>query len=169
MINHVLPATNLAKPFFGPEYSIAKEEEVGSFDVPAGQTIDVSYRVSGGPHMTILPPGGYVLKYAKGAYLSFDLLPTKFVVGGPRGLMVEWKSTETELWTNVPFAMGETRDEEDFRPTSNIKDMTWIEFTTKHRLRLKAPTNAVGTATITCLRYVPNHKPHLFAENLSWQ
>jgi hypothetical protein len=157
--------SNIASSLFGPEYVDATSEDLGLFEIGAKQVKDIVYNAPNIP-MTMLPPGGYVLRYISGNFILLDTVPTKFVVGGHRGLQVEWSSEADGDWIEHPFAVDDQLDEPNFVPSTDISDLTYIEFTKSHRLRLSAPSKAAGTVKIRVVRYVPEFLSDWDVENL---
>jgi hypothetical protein len=146
---------NVASGIFGPEYSGASEEEIGTFDVEVLEPVDVIYKVTSDMKLNLLPPGGYVIRYVSGSYLLLNESPTKFVVGGSNGMQIKWSSSDARDWTSAPFAMYDEKDEPNFHASADLQDLSYVEFTKAHRLQLVPPENAVGSVVIRVIRYVP--------------
>lgn len=156
--------SNMASSLFGPQYQDAIEEDVGIFEVFASKQLEVVYN-SSGIKLSLLPPGGYVIKYVSGHYLLLNSNSTKFVVGGSSGLHVCWSSTLTSKWTTVEHPINDEKDEPKF-DSHNLDSLIYLEFTTSHKMLLNPPSRAVGSVKLKIIRYIPRHLDRLTAENL---
>lgn len=158
-----------AKNFFGPDYS-GNPEFVGSFTIKANQSeVDVTYKVDG-LNMSVLPPGGYLLKYVEGSYLILSNTPTFLTIGGKSGLHVSWMCNKSTNWSTAPFNISyEATDAKDLRRNANpdsVDHIMQLEFTRPHRLRLMPPEKAAGHVKIKVMRYVSQSLMQPTAEQL---
>jgi len=133
---------------FGPEYKNAEQHLVATVQV--GTTpVDVVYQY-GPMQMSILPPGGYLIRYLEG-YFSVPSMPQARVVGGKGGLVVRWKSSISTLWSSIPFPC-EVEGKQHFAG----EPFFHLEITRPHRLQLVPPGGAHGGVKVRVLRYSPS-------------
>ncbi len=149
----------LAATLFGPEYDNAQVETIGSYECSTSRgALDIVYRVGPNINMTLLPPGGYVIRYLEGSYLLMQHTPLIFVIGGELGMHVGWKSAAAKDWTSVPFPIAkEIIDPSDLKSidASAVHNLFYLEFTKPHRLQLVPPKGA-GMVKVRIVRYVPS-------------
>jgi hypothetical protein len=153
---------SIAAAIFGPEYIDATVIDFGILEIFSNpsfsaKSIDIHNKV---PGLTspLLPPGGYIVKYISGAFLLLNGNPAVFVVGGKRGLQIEWKSVVGHNWTSVGYPIEiETSNAEAFKLTdmTNLNNCFYMEFTTPHRLRLVPPCGSVGSVRVRIWRHIP--------------
>src|SRR4051812_35618668 len=87
----------LAVSVFGPEYHNYRLIDLGVIDVPAGLTaIDVTIG-----YLSILPAGGYIIRYVAGEYTLVGSGRESWV-GGKDGLHVKWHSQSGD-WIEAAF------------------------------------------------------------------
>jgi hypothetical protein len=106
----------------------------------------------------LLPPGGYIVKYISGAFLLLNGDPAVFVVGGKRGMRIEWKSSIGRDWASIGYPIElEAPSVEAFRSvdTASLSNCFYMEFTVPHRLRLTPPCNSVGNVRVRIWRHIP--------------
>jgi len=139
------------KQLFGPEYEAAEQEVVAVLQI-SNKPVDIIYKY--GPlQMTLLPLGGYIIRYLEGSFVVPTDPPAR-VVGGEYGMSVRWKSSISTQWTELPF------------PCESIEKQRYIgspqfhlEITRPHRLQLVPPENAHGSVKVRVLRYVSSTVP----------
>ena len=141
MLNNIDP-----KQLFGPEYELASQEVVAVLHV-SDRPIDIVYK-HGSMQMSLLPPGGYVVRYLDGSY-SVNSDPPMKVVGGEYGLMVRWKSSVSTHWSELPFPCG-LDDRQQYAGSPQFH----LEITRPHRIQLVPPNNSYGSVKVRVLRYV---------------
>lgn len=145
---------------FGPEYVDAEAVDFGAFEISGDQqTKSVDICDSQHNSTLILPPGGYIIKYISGAFLLLNGEPAVFVVGGKRGMQVEWKSSTGRNWTSVGYPIeDEAVSAEAFKSINmaNLTNVFYIELTTPHRLRLTSPGGSVGRVRTRVWRHIPS-------------
>lgn len=148
---------SVANNFFGPDYAGSDPEFVGSFTVKANRPpVDISYSL-GGISMSLLPPGGYIIRYVSGSFLIMSRTPTFLVIGGADGLHVEWMANKARSWSTAPFnIIQQASDEQELRRLVNpnaVNNIMQLEFTKPHRLRLIPPQHVIGEAKFKIMRY----------------
>jgi hypothetical protein len=146
-----------ANNFFGPDYDGAEVELVGTFDVKANAApVDVTYQF-GPDMMSILPTGGYIIKYMKGSYLIMSQVPTFLTIGGESGLRIGWMSSSSRSWSIAPFNIDyKATDENELRKNINPahgQSIMQLEFTRPHRLQLLPPSQSAGSVKVKIMRY----------------
>jgi len=154
---------SIAVGMFGPEYINALQIDFGVLEIPGNSSsmikyVDVYSQTQSGITSLLLPPGGYIVKYISGAFLLLNGDPAVFVVGGKRGVQVEWKSNVGHDWTSVGYPIEiETPNAEAFKfiDMTNLNHCLFMEFTVPHRLRFASPCNSVGNVCVRTWRYVP--------------
>lgn len=161
---------NAAQNFFGVDYSGSVPESVGTFTVKANaQPLDISYRL-GGQEMSILPPGGYIIKYIEGSFLIMKKAPTFLAIGGENGFQVSWMCSRSRSWSTVPFNIDyEAADAKELRRSINpthVNSILQMEFTRPHRLQLIAPEKAAGEVKVKIIRYASRYLLHPTEEQL---
>lgn len=141
---------SIAEVLFGPEYTGSVSEDLGQYDVTSNRYVNILYK---GNNMvtSILPPGGYVIKYLRGYYLAFDGNGTQNIINhNGSGLKVRWCDSNVREWTDVDFPnINVTKGT---LTINNIDDLFYLEFTTPHRLQLYA-TSIMGSVSIRGYRY----------------
>jgi hypothetical protein len=148
---------------FGPEYIDSSSIDFGAIDIPCNpsntpKSVDIYNRNISGLTSLLLPPGGYIVKYISGAFLLLNGDPAVFVVGGKRGMKIEWKSNVGHQWTVVSYPIEiEASNAEAFKfiDMANLKHCFYMEFTVPHRLRLTSPCNSVGSVRVRIWRHIP--------------
>lgn len=148
---------------FGPEYIGAMSVDFGIFEIPgnslnSAKSTDIYNKTQSGAAALLLPPGGYIVKYISGAFLLLNGDPAVFVVGGRRGMQIEWQSNIGHNWTSVGYPIEvEASNAEAFRlvDMTNLNHCFYMEFTTPHRLRLIPPRNSVGSVRVRIWRHIP--------------
>jgi hypothetical protein len=153
----------IAASIFGPEYIGATPVDFGTFNLQGNPTnsirsIDIHSRTSPDSESLLLPPGGYIVKYISGAFLLLNGDPAIFVVGGKRGMQVEWKSSIGREWTSIGYPIElEAPSVEAFRSinAASLNNCFYMEFTVPHRLRLTLPCNSVGSVYVRIWRHIP--------------
>ena len=146
---------SIAASIFGPEYIDARAVDFGIVEVSGSPTssikpIDV-HETQPGSTSLLLPPGG--------AFLLLNGNPAVFVVGGKRGLLVEWKSSIGHNWTSVGYPIEvEAPSADAFRlvDMTNLNNCFYLEFTIPHRLRLTPPCGSVGNVRLRIWRHIPS-------------
>jgi hypothetical protein len=154
---------SIAASIFGPEYIEAVSVDFGVLDLQGNPTsivrsTDVRSRTSPDLESLLLPPGGYIVKYISGAFLLLNGDPAVFVVGGKRGMRIEWKSSVGRDWTSVGYPIElEAPSVEAFRSvdTASLNNCFYMEFTVPHRLKLTPPCNSVGNVRVRIWRHIP--------------
>lgn len=134
------------KQLFGPEYGGAAQELVGTLQI-SNSIVDLVYKY-GPMQMSLLPPGGYVIRYLDGSFLVNSDPPAR-VVGGARGMAVRWKSSISTIWTELPFPC-ESAEKLQFVGSPQFH----LEITRPHRIQLIPPSNSHGSVKVRVLRYV---------------
>lgn len=151
------PIGNIASGIFGLEYINAESEDLGVFKIGIREPVDIIYKIDPNIKMTMLPPGGYVIRFLEGSYILLNESPTKFVVGGVKGLTVQWASGTSMGWTEANFGVQDILDVPEFPPSTDVSELSYLEFTKSHRLRLVPPVDVAGAVTVRVVRYVPEH------------
>jgi hypothetical protein len=154
---------SIAASMFGPEYIGAIPVDLGILEIQGNssnisKSIDIYSKAPANLESLLLPPGGYIVKYISGAFLLLNGDPAVFVVGGKRGMKVEWKSSSSKDWTSVGYPIElEAPSVESFRSidTTNLNNCFYLEFTAPHRLRLTQPCNSVGSVRVRIWRHIP--------------
>ena len=134
------------KQLFGPEYEGAKQEVVSVLRV-CDKPIDIIYQY-GPMQMSLLPLGGYVIRYLEGSFAVAADPPIK-VVGGKFGLRVRWKSSISTQWSELPFPC-ESEGKQQYIGSPQFH----LEITRPHRMQLLPPDNSHGSVKVRVLRYV---------------
>lgn len=134
------------KQLFGPEYDGAKQEVVSTLHV-GDKPIDIIYQ-HGPMQMSLLPLGGYVIRYLEGSFIVASN-PTIKVVGGKFGLRVRWKSSISTQWSELPFPC-ELDEKQQYAGFPQF----YLEITRPHRMQLVPPDNSHGSVKVRVLRYV---------------
>ena len=147
---------NVAASLFGVEYEDADTEFISTTSVASGKEFyDVVHEPEPSVINHFLPPGGYVIRYMEGSYLLLDEIPTKFVIGGPRGLKVRW--SRQKKWTEANFSIKEKMSEPSgFIASPDVSDLFYLEFTRPHKMQLVPPPNAAGSIRVRVIRFIPN-------------
>jgi hypothetical protein len=154
---------SIAANMFGPEYRDASPVDFGVLEIGGNvsnisKCVDIYNKSQSGLDSLLLPPGGYIVKYISGAFLLLDGDPAVFVVGGNRGMRIEWKSSIGHNWTSVGYPIeNEAPNIEPFRSIdmANLNHCFYMEFTVPHRLRLVPPNNSVGNVRVRIWRHIP--------------
>jgi len=140
------------KLLFGPEYESAVQEVVMTILV-SDSPVDIIYKY-GPMQMSLLPPGGYVIRYVEGSF-SVATSPPAQVVGGEYGLRVRWKSSISTKWTELPFPCEcPTRIPVSGKQQYIGNPQFHLEITRPHRLQLVPPKSLYGSVKVRVLRYV---------------
>ena len=134
------------KQLFGPEYEGATQEAVAVLSV-SNDPVDIVYQ-HGPMQMSLLPVGGYLIRYLEGSYAVASDPPAQ-VVGGKFGLKVRWKSSISTQWAEIPFPC-ESAEERQFVGSPQFH----LEITRPHRIQLVPPPNSYGSVKVRVLRYV---------------
>ena len=148
---------------FGPEYIDATPIDFGILEIPgnpssSSKSTDIYSNNQSGLASLLLPPGGYIVKYISGAFLLLNGDPAVFVVGGRRGVRIEWKSSTGHDWTSIGYPIEtESSNVEAFRlvDMTNLNHCFYMEFTIPHRLRLTPPCSSVGSVRVRIWRHIP--------------
>jgi hypothetical protein len=151
---------SIAASIFGPEYINSLPDDFGIIEVSGNPTglvkpIDVCNK---GSASLLLPLGGYIVKYISGAFLLLKGSPAIFVVGGKRGLQVEWKSIAGANWTSIGYPIEvEATNVEAFKRVdmTDLNNCFYLEFTSPHRLRFSPPADSVGSVRVRIWRHIP--------------
>lgn len=154
---------SIAVNMFGPEYIDATSVDLGIFEVVGGSSqhikpTDVRDTTQPGLTSSLLPPGGYIVKYISGAFLLLNGEPAVFVVGSSRGMQVEWKSSIGHNWTSTNYPIEvEAVNADAFKSIdmSNLNNLFYLEFTMPHRLRLTPPNGSAGRVRVRVWRHIP--------------
>jgi hypothetical protein len=154
---------SIAVSMFGQEYIDATAVDFGIFEVIGGSSNSIKSTgicdtTQLGLTLSLLPPGGYIIKYISGAFLLLNGEPAVFVVGGNRGMRVEWKSSTSHNWTSVSYPIEmEAVNAEEFKSINmaNLDNLFYFEFTTPHRLQLVPPIGSAGRVRVRVWRHIP--------------
>jgi hypothetical protein len=154
---------SIAASVFGPEYIDAVPVDFGILEIPSNssgiiKSTDIYSRTPANLESLLLPPGGYIVKYISGAFLLLNGEPAIFVVGGKRGMQIEWKSSIGQNWTSTCYPINlEAPSVDAFRSvdTTNLNNCFYMEFTVPHRLRIIQPCNSVGSVRVRIWRHIP--------------
>lgn len=161
---------SVSASFFGPDYKDVVPDTIGTFDVKANSNpIDV-VAVIGGMNMSILPPGGYIIKYIEGSFLVMSKVPTFLTIGGLDGLQVGWRMSRSKSWSIAPFNIDyKASDDKELARNINPSysaSIMQLEFTRPHRLQLIAPKKSAGRVKVKILRYASKYLMHKNEEQL---
>ena len=154
---------SIAASMFGPEYIDALPVDFGIIEISGNpsnsvRSTDIPSRTQSGLASLLLPPGGYIVKYISGAFLLLGGDPAVFVVGGKRGMQVEWKSSIGHDWTSIGYPIEvEAANAEVFKlvDIANLNHCFYLEFTVPHRLKLTPPNGSVGSVRVRVWRHIP--------------
>ncbi|MCK9557984.1 MAG: hypothetical protein M0R50_08100 [Candidatus Cloacimonetes bacterium] len=154
---------SIAVGMFGPEYINATLVDFGFLEIAGSPSnnikpIDIYNKTQSGLTSLLLPPGGYIVKYISGAFLLLNGDPAIFVVGGKRGMQIEWKSSIGQNWTSVGYPIDlEASKADEFKSIdmTNLNHCFYMEFTIPHRLRFIPPCGSVGNVRVRIWRHVP--------------
>lgn len=133
------------KQLFGPEYQGATQEVVAVLQI-SNNPVDIIYKY-GPMQMSLLPVGGYVIRYLEGSFAVASDPPAQ-VVGGKFGMKVRWKSSISTQWTELPFPC-ESAEKRQFVGSPQFH----LEITRPHRMQLIPPPNSHGSVKVRVLRY----------------
>jgi hypothetical protein len=154
---------SIAASLFGPEYIGSSVVDFGIFELIGNPSSSIRYvdiydKTQIWSASLLLPPGGYIVKYISGAFLLLNGSPAVFVVGGKRGMRVEWRSSTSHDWTSVSYPIEvEASNSEAFRyiNMSDLNNCFYLEFTTPHKLRLASSRGLVGSVRVRVWRHIP--------------
>lgn len=142
---------------FGPEYVGSTQIDLGVIEIGQSKPVDIYIKSPIWPTQ-LLPPGGYIIKYINGAFLLLGDGPAVFVVGGKRGMQVQWQSSTANQWTSVHYPIDtEVVNVDSLKSIdmTNLKNYFYIEFTTPHKMQIVPPKSSVGSVRLRVWRYVP--------------
>jgi len=138
---------SLIVSILGVEYIEADVVNIGRYVVKAGsQPVDV---VDNGTEL--LDVGGYSIRYIDGSYL-LPTSPSKFVVGGVRGLNIRWSRFAN--WTQVQFAIREVSATPKFNKFGS-DGLMFVEFTRPHKMQLIPPSVGSGNVVVEVAKFTP--------------